>query len=350
MLICVVVGIHFINEPKLIYFSDPVNKPREESWAGLLFGGLALLAYLCIFEAKLFWIPALLCSLRHDWRSDRFWRRQPAAGNAVSRHRVVEVDALLEIHGVLVRIFVRSRTRNVCVALARSTFAARGRPRGSRRCEPAERFRMDRLTCCRRRRRAWRLLRMAVRGDPDVSADASCRREVSATAIRVLFGFTGMGCVLMLLSRRWPTVAWQTAISVTIMAAAIDWERNLLSRGNIEMRDLYRRAFMFGIGAISVLFVNWWQHRKHPKLMDLFLFATCILMGFGYLKGFARSEIWWPDAEAVAAAGGSAAFLWQKFDSEIVVHIIFTVLPPLPCGRPFESETASRIQWEASVG
>ena len=24
--------------------------------------------------------------------------------------------------------------------------------------------------------------------------------------------------------------------------------------------------------------------------------------------------------------GGSAAFLWQKFDSEIVVHIIFTVL------------------------
>ena len=33
-------GWKLINEPRLIYFSDPVNKPREELWAGLLFSAL----------------------------------------------------------------------------------------------------------------------------------------------------------------------------------------------------------------------------------------------------------------------------------------------------------------------
>lgn len=40
------IGWKLINEPKLIYFSDPVNKPREESWAGLLFAAIAFLGYL----------------------------------------------------------------------------------------------------------------------------------------------------------------------------------------------------------------------------------------------------------------------------------------------------------------
>ncbi len=45
-LIGFLIGFKLINEPKLIYFSDPINKPRTESWAGLLFGALALISYL----------------------------------------------------------------------------------------------------------------------------------------------------------------------------------------------------------------------------------------------------------------------------------------------------------------
>lgn len=40
------IGWKLVNEPRLIYFSDPVNKPREELWAGLLFSALILLAFL----------------------------------------------------------------------------------------------------------------------------------------------------------------------------------------------------------------------------------------------------------------------------------------------------------------
>ena len=36
-------GWRLVNAPKLVYFSDPLNKPREEVWAGLLAGGLAFL-------------------------------------------------------------------------------------------------------------------------------------------------------------------------------------------------------------------------------------------------------------------------------------------------------------------
>ncbi len=36
-------GWRFVNAPKLVYFSDPLNKPREELWAGLIAGALAFL-------------------------------------------------------------------------------------------------------------------------------------------------------------------------------------------------------------------------------------------------------------------------------------------------------------------
>ena len=49
-------GWTWINEPKLIYFSDPLNKPRAEIWAGLLLG--ALLFLICLRLAGDARIPA----------------------------------------------------------------------------------------------------------------------------------------------------------------------------------------------------------------------------------------------------------------------------------------------------
>jgi hypothetical protein len=39
-------GWQYLNSPKLIYFSNPFDRPREELWAGLWLGGLLLLAWL----------------------------------------------------------------------------------------------------------------------------------------------------------------------------------------------------------------------------------------------------------------------------------------------------------------
>jgi hypothetical protein len=38
-------GWYFVNAPKLIYFSNPHDRPREELWAGLTLGALALLGW-----------------------------------------------------------------------------------------------------------------------------------------------------------------------------------------------------------------------------------------------------------------------------------------------------------------
>jgi hypothetical protein len=48
LLIGILIGFKLINDTKFIYFSDPVNKPRDESWGGLLFGAIAVLIYLKI--------------------------------------------------------------------------------------------------------------------------------------------------------------------------------------------------------------------------------------------------------------------------------------------------------------
>ncbi|PWJ57981.1 hypothetical protein CLV98_105161 [Dyadobacter jejuensis] len=41
-------GFKLINDPKLIYFSDPIHKPRSESWAAIGIGAVALLIWLKI--------------------------------------------------------------------------------------------------------------------------------------------------------------------------------------------------------------------------------------------------------------------------------------------------------------
>jgi hypothetical protein len=41
-------GFKLINDPQLIYFSDPINKPRAESWAAIGMGALFFLAWLRI--------------------------------------------------------------------------------------------------------------------------------------------------------------------------------------------------------------------------------------------------------------------------------------------------------------
>jgi hypothetical protein len=143
---------------------------------------------------------------------------------------------------------------------------------------------------------------------------------------RVLLGFTGLGSVVLLLSRRWSIVAWQVDISVTIVAAAIDWQRDLLPAGGIELAAHYRALFVVAVAALSVLFVALWQASKSARLTRLTLFTICALMGFGYLMGLSTSDLWWPQTDGVTAAGGRAAYLWQQHRSEILVHAIFTTL------------------------
>jgi hypothetical protein len=137
------------------------------------------------------------------------------------------------------------------------------------------------------------------------------------TFARVALGFSGLGCLLMILSRRSAAVAWQTAVSVTTVAAAIDWQRDLLSHGKIEMHEGYRLAFVLAAAAISIVFVALWQNGREPRLMRAFVFALVMFMSISYLMELAQAELWWGEAPALG--------YWQRYRGAVVVHAIFTV-------------------------
>lgn len=332
LLVGVIVGIHLINEPKLIYFSNPVDRPRDESWAGFLFGALALLAYLRVFQPSVVWSPArfalagliagglgfgggsLLLALRfhvtEPWHWLPYWKFMEFAfgfmlGAAYGRCAWKLRDRLapLEKDGAIENAQLRPArdstddASNWWISLVIGAAVVTGTLYGWE--SAAER------------------VSSALQDVP--------RHDLRHTLARVLLGFTGMGCLLMILSRQNQSVAWQTAVSVTIVAAAIDWQRDLHPRGDIELSPSARLAFVVSLAAISILFVSFWQHRRTPKLMDLFLFATCVLMAIGYMMGLGLSEIWWPTIHADVGES-QFAFVWRRYRSEIVVHAIFTTL------------------------
>lgn len=333
LLVGVMVGILEINAPKRIYFSDPINKPRDESWAGLLIGALALLGYVRLAAPKLVGIPARFATygliggaigfgpgslflaiqmrLSDKWSWMPFWKYMEfsfgfAFGAALGlcalhlRDRLASLQAEDEPEPQAVDALDRAAplSESGILALVVGALVVSG--------VFAELYFFIGEVIPRLRE----------------LPDADARR----TVVGVLLGFTGLGCVLMWLSTRWRTVAWQAAISVTITAAAIDWQRDLLPRGDINLPVFWRWAYVVGMAGASILFVHFWQRRASPRLMSLFLFAVCILMAIGYQMGLGMSDIWWPDLEAEAAAGGRGAYLLQKFRGELIVHAIFTTL------------------------
>jgi hypothetical protein len=333
MLVGVIIGIHFINQPKLIYFSNPVDRPRDESWAGFLFGAITLLTYMGVFQRRYAWIPLRFAAYG-------------AIGGAIGfgggslfialQEQVTETWRWLPYWKVMEFSFgfLFGAALGLCALHLRDRLGPLGRadtnPSPSSSMNAPQQRRL--LECIVTALVGiavvlgvlfgWRLALRQVYPMLRELEEGDLRR----TAAGVLMAFTGMGVVLMLLSRRWQAVAWQTAISVTIVAAAIDWQRHLLDRGKIDMPVAYRTAWVVSVAALSIAFVSVWQRRKAPKLINLFLFATCCLTIIGYMKGLGMSDIWWGNAEAEAAAGGRDAYLWKEYRSEVIVHAIFTTL------------------------
>lgn len=346
MLAGVIVGIHEINAPKLIYFSDPVNKPRDESWAGLLLGALALLGYLRLAAPNWVWIPATFAAYGLVGGAIGFG---PGSLFIAIQARISDTWSWMPFWKYMEFFFGFSfgTALGLCAWRLRQRLAPLGATDGPppSPARPPERGEGDDSQrsndIAAGPLSGGGLLALlvgtvavyAVFRETNTYIDVVIPRladvpktSLGRTVVQALMGFTGMGCVMMLLSTRWQTIAWQAAISVTIIAAAIDWQEKLLDRGDIDLPASVRTLYVLGMSAASILFVHIWQRRPKPHLMSLFLFAASALMLIGYMKGLGMSDIWWGNAEAEAAAGGRGAYLWQQYRGEIIVHAIFTAL------------------------
>lgn len=325
-LLCgIVIGLQYINVPQLLYFSNP-EKPRDESWAGLLLGAVLLLCWIQVSRPKLVWMPCrfavygavggglgfgigslfltLQANLSPTWSWLPCWK-------------FMEFFFGLLFGAALGLCAVHLRERLTPLGLTdESTAATDPRPSASR----LEMIPAAVLVLCAFY--TWRYYGLKL--VPQLYEVG--RAGPGWTAADVLIDFTGMGCALLLLSRRWQTVAWQVAVTITIVATAIDWQRDLGPRGNIEWSLAARVLFVLAVAGCSIVWVQQWQLRTRPLLMSLFLFSVCVLMGVGYMMGLGHADIWFGNVAAEQEAGGRAAFLWQQYRGEVIVHSIFTTL------------------------
>jgi len=328
LLMGVIAGIYFINAPRLIYFSDPVNKPRAESWAGLLIGALALLAYLRSAASAHAWIPWTFAAFGLVGGAIGF-----GPGSLFIALQVHASDALKWMPYWKYMEFFFGFAFGAALGSCAFTLRDRLVPlRAGAPLEPVESAVPGPYSP-----RGLLILLAGVIAVSGVFLELRiylqhaipALGELPATSLRRIFvqtmlGFTGLGCVMMGLSTRWRTVAWQAAISVTIVAAAVDWQDKLQERGDIDMPEAWRTVYVLGMSAVTILFVHAWMLHRRPRLMSLFLFATTVLTVIGYMKGLGMSDIWWGNPTAEAAAGGRGAYLLQQYRSELIVHAIFT--------------------------
>ena len=337
MLLGVIVGIYYINAPQLIHFSDPVNKPRDESWAGFWLGATTLLAYMKLMQPRFAWLP---------WKFAAYGAAGGAIGFGVgSLFMPLQVMASENWKWLPYWKFMEfffgllfGAALGLCARHHRDRLPLLGTTGGdeaSKIDEPLPSATM------------WEVIPSALLvlivfdawGDyvsqllPDL--DTLARSDFNWTMADVLFDFTGLGCILLIFACRWQTVAWQSAISVTIVAAAIDWQRDLAPRGQIEWSESVRLVFVLCMAAFTIAVVQRWQHRQIPRLLSLYLFALCILMLFGWMMGVAHANLWTSDPETAAAAGGRGAWLWQQYRSEVIVHGIFGTLFLVSAGAAF---------------
>ena len=175
-------GWQFLNNPKLIYFSNRLDRPREELWAGLWLGGLLLLAWLRSRVPSMF---ALYGAIGGGIGFGVGASLQPMG-------RVVwaaDAARLVEGHGADVRRSPRTRLRPVRVASAQS--AGRHRTNGDACPPPRSRARFSQPSS-RSGSPSWRVS-MCLPASTTPSPEP-CSRAV------VLF--SGL-------------LAWQTAITAT---------------------------------------------------------------------------------------------------------------------------------------
>ncbi len=308
-----VVGIALINQPKLIYFSDPINKPRDEVWAGLLFGAVALL--LVLKRYKEIQVPGWFALYGTVGGMAGFG----IGGALMALGSRVEPP----LRGLPWWKFMEF-TFGACLGLAFGACALHLRKVLSEKLE-AEAVPVV---------VPWRALGGAVvmLGLGLVAWEATAEHLVTAaseSALRsallpfamVLLGYSTLAFVLMLLSLRYTTLAWQTALTMTFIATIIDLQDDLAGENGILVAASIRWAFVWSTLIVSALLVLAWQRSTAPRLQSALLALMWACTAVAYARILVSPSVLAPAADVTAS-------LPMRFVAELeghgIVHGIFT--------------------------
>jgi hypothetical protein len=276
------IGWKLINQPKLIYFSDRIDRPREELWAGLLLGTLLMLAWLTFRGgARLPWSFALWCALGgaigfSSGAAAQVWGRVNMPTMPLGWWKFMEM------------------TFGLLFGLA--------------------------FGYC-----AWRNRRHLAPSQPGVSPQQSLPQAflwalVSLAALLALyqnlptrFEYTIIGAILLTVALFSEPFRWHTAISLTYCAFAIDL---------VKARPTYNQPAMITFVIVTTIAVILYTGR-HPQARPMFILMTWTSVGMALLKSFTPPAVF-----------GAHVFMESLFVVFAVLITIWAQRPSMTAARP----------------
>lgn len=310
-------GVYLINEPKLLYFSNRLDKPRDESWAGLLFAALALLAFLrARGSKKAFEIPlrfalwgllggALGFGGGCLWLA--FGKYIPVSQKLIGWWKMMEFSFGFIFGAALGWCAWLNRDRLRQAGQEGQTPGATWGP-----CIGLVAFVI--LTAA-----GFLLLRLVL---PDGFRDNEGAMAVATRfGIRVFFSFIFFGAITLIFGLHSLHAAWQAAVTLTVYRAVLDYTRDLSSADNFGY--VLSGGWQLAIGVTAGAAAGYLAYRfmRGPNAVQrefLLVLWAC------YIAACARSYghmdlIVPPEGKSVAT------FLFQDHVGLFFVHGTFTV-------------------------
>lgn len=314
--VAAVAGIALINEPRVLYFSNRLDRPRPEYWAGLLAAAGAILAG--AWRAGVGRVPLM------------FGLFGLVGGGVGFGLGAVEMAVGFRLAPPLDKLpwwkfmeFTFGACLGAAWGLAAARMAAELRePAPPPAAPPCPAWPVSLATgavLVGLGMIAWPLLvdRMlpAMRAAPG--------QPLSAAVGCVLFGFTSLGCVLAALGHRWATVAWQVAITMTFAHSVIDLAEDLATEGGG-----WSATMAWSLVGIATLLaaagVASWQRAPRASALGLLMPLVWSCVGVAVARLFATAGAASADTPLVARW---LTALWQHgivFGIFIGCAVVFT--------------------------
>ena len=302
-LIGFVIGLKLINDPKIIYFSDPFNHPRNESWAGLLFASVGLLIYLktktgaedfrIILRFVLYGLPggALGFGLGSLWITVGF--KYGAQFLIVDWWKMMEFSFGFLLGGFLG--FAAWKCRNID-----STIYPKVETKISKS------FFIELIAALLIGLFIYAIMPLLESYLETINGRDGIFYGVVAIIVRVLVSYLFIGCMLILIALRWPYLAFQIAVTLTFCHCMIDLVTDDHLFPGLKSQPLLFIAIIAPSFVVSVLVAIF--QRKQFVLQSMFLILVWSTMAVAIIR---------------MVAGGEFIFKPHRSLSEIIIGDLF---------------------------
>ncbi|MBW7865579.1 MAG: hypothetical protein H3C30_14355 [Candidatus Hydrogenedentes bacterium] len=318
------IGWQLINAPKLIYFSDRLDSPREESWAGLLFAALGMLGWLWAKRDRTrSFMPGhfALWGLAGGWLGfggGALWMAYgpmlPVPQRWFGWWKMMEFS-----FGLLLGVFWGGCALRHRRALEAEAAETRGEGNALERSVWVEAALAAGLLVAVYGVVTW------LYGALETAAGAHPNQHDGLLELaRMADNFVVVGGLLAVLALYRPALAWQIAVTATFCHVMIDFVDDLPTENSLSLPvpplaallALSMAAMIAGVAALS---------RRGSTVRPMFLLLTWACMAVALPKPFVNPAYLSPDPAALARAGGWLGLVVEKMPGQLVVHAIFLV-------------------------